>query len=122
MKIAAVVCNVALFLFTVVVLVTDGFSSEIAYNALAFLLLLMPLLTVAVVLRTGPGGAGAAVRLSWAALAGNLLLAASVVWAIVAQWPHSEEADVAAFSLLAAGTPVLSAVALSRQLQRPRPA
>ena len=56
MKIVAVICNVVLFAFTCMVLLTDGLPTQAAYIVFNVWLLLTPILSLAALVR---GGAGA---------------------------------------------------------------
>ncbi len=116
MKVAAVVCNVVLFLFTCMVLVTDGMAKDAIYVVFTFLLLLMPVVNVAVLLR----GAGAA-WLRPGAVIGNILLVASTVLAIVDQYPHPNEEGFVAYLVVLLLTPILSALVLLRGGRSGRP-
>jgi len=74
MKTLVILCNIVMFCFTCMVLVTDGMAKEAAYIVFALLLLLVPLLTVFVF----AGGGGASSRaLQRAALIGNVVLLAA---------------------------------------------
>ncbi len=112
MKTLTVLCNFALIAFTLFLLVTEGASEQAVYNVFAALLLLVPLLTVFAVSRSGEAPAGALQRIT---AGGNLVLLGLVVWAIVDQYPHPDEPGVVEFMLLAVLTPLLSAIALLRR-------
>jgi hypothetical protein len=117
MRIATVVFNVALFLFTVVVLVTDGLSNEVAYNLLALLLLAVPALTV-VVLGRRMRGASLDLYLRWSAVVCNVALAGFSYWSIASQYPHPKEDGIVAFMLLTMVTPILSALVVFESLKK----
>lgn len=110
MRVLAVVCNVVFFAFTCLVLVTDGVSREAPYIALTALMLLVPVATALVLVRSR--GAVAVERLAAVA---NLVLLAGIVAAMVDQYPHPDEEGFVTYAVLAAVTPVLSAVALLRR-------
>ncbi len=121
MRIAVVAFNVVLFLFTGVVLLTDGPSGDIAYNLLAALLLGVPVLTV---LSMGPrhdSHTRLDLNLRRATVAANVVLAVCAYWAISAQYPHPKEDGVVAYMLLVMVTPIVSALAAFESLRK-RPA
>ncbi len=138
MRALALACNVLLFAFTCLVIVTDGAPTQAPYVAFTLLMLLVPVFTVVAIVRRGagaawtrvpaagvPAGAAPADRpaapgaaLERAAAAVNLLLLACVVAAVAAQYPHPKEEGVVAFVVLALATPVVSAVALLRRRGR----
>ena len=113
MKIVALICNVVLFLFTCFVLITEGSSRQIAYIVLTLVLLLVPILNVVALSRSG---VAAVMRI--AAIICNIVLAGIICWAFVDQYPHPDEGSVIAnillivYMLLVALTPILSAVVL----------
>jgi len=136
MRTAAAVLNIILFIFTCFVLWTDGLSKETPYIVFTVLLLLVPIPTSAVLLRTRSPRAGqgthhvltpvsaVAGRL---ALVGNLVLIGFACWAIVAQYPHPKEegafaaASLTIFTLLVVLTPLLSVLALLRPMKVMQP-
>ncbi len=127
MRTLALACNVVLFAFTCLVIVTDGAPTQAPYVAFTLLMLLVPVFTVVAIVRRGAGaawtrvpaaGVPAGAALERAAAAVNLLLLACVVAAVAAQYPHPKEEGVVAFVTLALATPVVSAVALRRRRGR----
>ncbi len=113
MKTLAVLCSIASFLFTCMVLVTDGVSGEAAYAVFSVLLLLVPILTV---LALAGGGAEDVRRaLKPIAAASNIVLLGFIAWAVVDQYPHPREPGYVPYVVLATVTPVLSAFVLLRR-------
>ncbi len=143
MKTLVVLCNIVLFVFTCLVLVTDGPSDEMAYIIFTLLLLLIPILTVFAIVRRGsgtPGGPEGGVLSKAQARMGllsadrtplentagicNLVLLGFVCWALVDQYPHPAEEGLVAFVVVTLLTPLLSAVVLlthRRSSSRPGP-
>jgi len=105
MKTLTVLCNLVLFGFTCLVLVTDGTPTQAVYAFLGLLLLLVPIFTVAAILRSTR-------KPSWGlpGIIGNIVLLAFGCWAFVDQYPHPDEEGFVAYVVLMALTPVLSVV------------
>ncbi len=116
MKIVAVVLNVVMFLFTCMVLATDGMSARAIYVAFSLLLLAVPVVN-AVVLLGAAGGTG----IRRAAVVGNVVLVAAVVLAFVDQYPHPEEAGFVEYMIAVLLTPIVSVWALLRGGRGRRP-
>jgi hypothetical protein len=135
MKIVAVICNVVLFAFTCMVLLTDGLPTQAAYIVFTVWLLLTLIVNVVVISRIGAndgrlwlqmprttaseqGEAGgrrstsAFVRVAVALC--NVVLLGFTGWAFVDQYPHPEEDGFVAFIVLMVLTPILSLAALVR--------
>jgi hypothetical protein len=111
MTIVAVVCNVVLFLFTSFVLWTDGPPKGGGYTVLTVLLLLIPILSSAAILRPAAGP-----RANSAVAVGNVALLGFVIWAFVSAYPHHpEEAGVLPFALMGALTPILNLLVVLRR-------
>jgi hypothetical protein len=109
--IVAVLCNVVLFLFTCFVLLTEGPSKGGGYIVLTALLLLIPILSAAVILRTGPGPRAKAV-----VAIGNIALLGLVIWAIASAYPyHPEEAGVLPFAVMCVLIPILNLLVILRR-------
>jgi hypothetical protein len=121
MRTVSVVCNLVLFAFTALVLVTDGIPTELGYQLLSLMVLLVPLLTAIVVLRDGASLGPCRPRVIAATLAGNACMLASSCWALVAQYPHPEEEGVLLYTVVLLLTPILSAVVLLTILKRRAP-
>ena len=118
MKTLVILCNIVMFCFTCMVLVTDGMAKEAAYIVFTLLLLLIPLLTVFVF----AGGGGASSRaLQRAALIGNVVLLAAICWAFADQYPHPQEEGFVAYMVVIVLTPILSAVVLFLGIRRKAP-
>jgi len=135
MKIVAVICNVVLFAFTCMVLLTDGLPTQATYMAFTLWLLMTLILNVVVISRiragegrlwlqtpsTVAGGQGDADGSSPTSAFGrvvaaicNVVLLGFTGWAYVDQYPHPEEPGFTAFTVLMALTPILSLVVLLR--------
>ena len=114
MKYAAIACNVILFFFTCLVLLTDGPPQGGAYLILALLALLVPLFSSFVLLRSAGN-----IILRITAMIGNIALLGFSLWAIVSQWPHPEEEGVVAYMVLIVLAPLLSMAALFRAGRAP---
>jgi hypothetical protein len=135
MKILAVICNVVLFAFTCMVLLTDGLPTQATYMAFTLWLLMTLILNVVVISRirseegrlwlqtpsTVAGGQGGADGSSPTRAFGrvvaaicNVVLLGFTGWAYVDQYPHPEEPGFTAFNVLMVMTPILSLAALVR--------
>ncbi len=123
MRTLAVVCNVVLFGFSGMVVMTDGAPTEAPYIALTLTLLLVPAFTAVVLLHGGlrPAGAPAgSAGLERAAAIANAALLAGVGAALATQPPHPQEEGYAAFVALALATPIASEAALLWRRPRER--
>lgn len=140
MKLLAFICNVALFGFTCLVILTDGMSREAVYIVLTLLLLLVPVLNLVVIMRNrsimkGPVFQGKkktseeknsmlspfsiSPALKIAVVICNVVLLGFCVWAFMEQYPHPKEHGYIAYLLVVGLTPVLSSVAiLFRRIKR----
>lgn len=128
MKILTIVLNLALFLFTGFVLMTDGTSEESLYILFSFLLVIIPLLNVYLLLKTGIGhGANekAGVQkisigrgLYTGAMIGNLLLLGFAIRAMIDQYPHPQETGFIEYASLVLLSPILSMVMIWRNRTR----
>jgi hypothetical protein len=133
MKIIAIICNVVLFVFTGIVLVTDGTPTDTAYIIFTLLVLLIPIFNVVVLTRSGVDNgwldlqkktleeqrkiddlSSTTIVMKIGAFICNIVLFAFTWWAIVDQYPHSEEDGVIAYTLLIVLTPILSVAVLFR--------
>ncbi len=108
MKAVAVLCNVVLFLFTCLVLVTDGVPREMSYVVFSLVLLLIPAVTAFVLVR------GASRTVMVLAAVCNVVLLARICWAYVQEYPHPSEPGFVPYMIVAVATPILSVVALLR--------
>ncbi len=109
MRNASILVNVALSLFTLLVLVTDGMPDEARFIALSLLVLLLPAATAVVIRRSG------SVVVNWAAVAGNVILLAAVTWLVATQYPsHPKESGLLTYTILAFAAPVFSLIVLLR--------
>jgi len=112
MRPLAVVANVVLLLFTAMAIAGDGISAQPAYIAFTALMVLTPVATglaLAGGSRWWPRRRQVADR--GVAIA-NLILLVSLIVAFVDQYPHPNESGFVAFVVIAAATPLLSAVVL----------
>jgi hypothetical protein len=135
MKTLAVVCNIVLFTFTCIVLVTDGVPMQAAYIVFTLLSLLVPILSLVVISRSRVSGGWlgphvkrkplgekrktedrsfAGATLNSVAVVCNIVLFGFVCWALMDQYPHPEEEGVIPFAVLMVLTPVLSMVVIVR--------
>jgi hypothetical protein len=134
-KTLAVVCNIVLVAFTFLVLMTDGLSRETAYTIFALLLLSVPILSAAVVSRSGVSDgwlgspwkrkavreqgksesvSSAGTRMNYLAMISNIVLFGFVCWALVDQYPHPEEEGFVPYAVLTLLTPILNLVVIVR--------
>ena len=109
MNIVAAVLNVVWFLFTCMVLVTDGFPTEALYVFFTLLHLVTPPLTVVVLFRAR---AGTVIRT--VAVICNLALLGFLCWALLRQPPHPAEEGLTAYVVISALTLILSVLAILR--------
>lgn len=116
---AAVVFDVVLVAFTCLVLATDGASREVPYIVFAFLLLAVPTLSAALLVRRGLNRSDRASdtspamrRASQIAVLCNVWLSATACWALYDQYPHPDEQGFVAYVTVVLLTPILSIVAL----------
>lgn len=107
MRTIAVLCNMALFAFTALILVVDGLPAGVPFLALMLLALLVPLGSSLVLMRSSRGAVAVAVM-----AIGNLALLFLAVWAIAGRFPRLEEKGTVAYALLLVLTPLLSLIAL----------
>ncbi|GEM_PF-5154873 len=113
MKTIAVLFSLALFAFTVLVLIVDGPPAGIPFLALMLLALLVPPGSLIVLMRSSRR------TVARSALAiGNLALLVLAVWAIAGRFPRLEEKGTVAYALLLVLTPLLSLAALLRDRYR----
>jgi hypothetical protein len=108
-KTLTVLCNIVLLGFTGLVLVTDGLPKEVPYIVFTMLLLLGPVFTVFVIVRSRTGDGTALWR---AAATCNVILLGFIGWAIVDQYPHPDEEGFIEYVVLVVFTPLLNAAVL----------
>jgi hypothetical protein len=113
MKILAIICNIILFGFTCLVIVTDGPAQGAGYVVFSFLLLLVPIISAVVLFRFSMSR-----MMKSVAVVCNIVLLGFAAWAIVSQYPHPEEEGVVAYTVLVVLTPILSIAALLRSRVR----
>jgi len=118
---AAIVCNVVLLATTGVIIVTEGVPRDTHYLVLTLLMLLVPILSAAVLVRermapqgpsTDDDGTSSTTLAHRAAVLCNLILFGASCWAVIAQYPYPEGNSVIPFAVMAVCTPVLSLIAL----------
>ena len=135
MRIVAVICNIVLFAFTCLVLVTDGPPKGASYIVFTLWLLLTLILSSVVISRSGARDSWLGLQMKRKALEEqekavdlsststvmrvvaiicNIILLGFTCWAFVDQYPHPEEDGVIAFAVLMVLTPILSLVVLFR--------
>lgn len=107
MKIVAVLCNIILFGFTCLVLVTDGRPEGAGYSIFALWMLLTLVLSAAVISHPS---AGPLMRIVTILL--NIVLLGFIFWALMAQPAHPKEEGFVAYVILLVLTPILSFAAL----------
>ena len=118
MKIVAVICNIVLWGFFCMVMLTDGLpqGADILLSLVPFL---MPILNV-LVIRLLPSPSRI---LKVVALVGNIVWLGLAGWLIMERYPsHPEEEGLTAYVVLMALTPLLSAVAIYLNLRALKPA
>jgi hypothetical protein len=134
MKLLIVILNVILFLFTCLVLVTDGISKETFYIVLTLLLLLVPVFNMVVIMRNGANKGWLDYNLKKKALEKhmktneltskipvmnilaiicNIVLLGVSCWAIMNQYPHPKEGGLLLYIVILILTPILSSVAFA---------
>jgi hypothetical protein len=107
MKTLAILCNMALFAFTALVLAVDGPPAGAPFVVLMLLALLVPLCSSIVLMRSS-GGAIARMAM----VIGSLALLVLAAWAIAGRFPRLQEKGTVAYALLLVLTPLLGLVAL----------
>jgi hypothetical protein len=116
MKTLTVVCSLAVFALSCLIVVTEGIPAKASYALFTLLIIVVPLFTAFVVVRPrfrGEQRARIAVFPRIAAW-GNVVLLGFVGWALVTQYPYPEGVGVIPFGVLALLTPVLSLAVLRR--------
>ena len=135
MKISAIICNIILFLFTCLVLVTDGPPTKTIYLVLTLWTFLTLILNTFIISRIGVGNRWLGLNKKEKVLEGskqteepcytntiiriagiicNIVFLVFHCWAFVDQYPHPDEDGFIAFVVLIALTPILSLVVLIR--------
>jgi hypothetical protein len=135
MKITAIICNIVLFLFICLVLVTDGLPKGAVYIIFTLWSLMKPIFSSLVISRIGASDGrlgfhmkkkrleeqesmgdrpskSAVMRI--AAIVCNIIFLGHFCWAFVDQYPHPKEDGFVAFMVLMTLAPILSMVALYR--------
>ncbi len=112
--IAAVLANVLLLLLTCVLLWAEGPSKGSGYVTLTVLMVAVPVLSAATILRGGPSN-WLRSRVKAAAAGANVVLLGFLFWAIVAGYPYPEGNSVLAFAAICVLAPILSLAVLLRR-------
>ena len=105
----AAALNLVWFLFTCLVLVTDGFPKEAVYVLFTLLHLSTPPLTGVVLFRSSLSPI-----MRFAAIICNLALLGFLCWSLLGQPPHPTEEGFVAFVVISVVTPILSVLAILR--------
>jgi len=117
----AVVCSIAIFAITSVIVATEGVPGKTLFLVFTWLALLVPVMTVAVFWagavtrhRQKPRRASSSLESlpRLVAVLCNLVLAGFSCWALVSQYPYAEGNSVIPLGLLMVFTPIVSVVAL----------
>ncbi len=120
MRSVAILFNLALSVFTLLVLITDGLPREAHFIAFSVLLLVVPVLTAVVIQRFGGPRQAHGPYLAWSTALCNAALLAASSWAVVTLYPsHPPESGLLPFTFLALSVPLVSLFVLSRYLRRP---
>ena len=121
MRTAAIVGNVVVFVAIGLILLTEGVPRDAWYLVFTFLVLLVPLLSAVVLVRSRVAPQPPSTdtdRLSTITLANraavlcNLVLFGALCWEIVAQYPYPEGNGLIPFAVLTVCAPILSLMAL----------
>jgi hypothetical protein len=133
MKIAVIILNIVLVLFTLMVSLTDGTPTQTSYIIFSIFLFLVPLLNVVVIYRLGMryGWLGFKAKqtafngqdnvnrissndsiLKIAPIICNVILLGFTIWALIDQYPHPSEPGLVEYELVVLFTPILSAVVI----------
>lgn len=107
MKIAAVICNIILFGFICLVLVSEGPSKEAIYTVFTIWWLLTLIISAVVISRSG-----ASRIIRDVAIICNIVFLGFIGWALVDQYPHPNEPGFIPFVILMVLTPILNLVVL----------
>lgn len=133
MRLVALICNILLFGFMCLVLITDGFPREIVYIVFTLLTPLILILNALVIFRSGMshGWLGFQMKkrtleelmkidqlfstnavIKIITIISNFILLGVSCWAFVSQYPHPKEEGFIVFTLLVFLTPVISIYAV----------
>jgi hypothetical protein len=134
MKILAIICNIILFGFICLVLVTDGLSGDIIYIVLNLWWMLTLIFNIVVLFRSGANDGWLNLQIKRKSMEGqkkngelsltssvlrivaiicNIIFIGFACWAFIDQYPHPKEYGLIAFAVLMILTPILSLVAFS---------
>lgn len=139
MKFTATVCNIALFGFTCLVLLSDGISRDATYMVLTLLLLMVPVLSLFMIVpgKEGNGWFSFIMKrtiredqgkidilssfntiMKIAVVISNGILFGFSCWTLVSQYPHPEEEGLLLYTILVLLTPVLSVLAIFQTIEK----
>ena len=119
MKIVAIIFNLAMFLFTCLVLATDGMPKQASYVVFSLWVQLTRIFSPVAISLVGPGAGWigsmkAKDLLILGAIVLNVVSLGYVCWAFVDQYPHPDEEGFIEFAVMMVVTPILSLVVLLR--------
>jgi len=133
MKIAALICNIALLGFIALVLLSEGLPRATVYVVFSLLTVVIPILNMVVIsmIRAKNGRlvvrakekapedqgkigerSSSGIVLKLVTIISNIALLVFACWAIIDQYPHPEEPGVIEMAVLMILTPILSAVVI----------
>jgi amino acid transporter len=133
MKIAAIICNIVLFIFTCFVLITDGPAGEASYIVFTLLLLLVPIMNIVLMLRSRINNSWSTFNMRskvpeeqgkvdappsiypFMKIIGvilNIVLTGFICWAIIDQYPHPKDPGFLIYMLLVIFTPIISLITI----------
>jgi len=119
MRIIAIVLNVIMVLFTLMVFVTDGLATKPLYLLFSILLVLVPVINIVVFAgrrKPSPAGEAApALRARNPVIIANLVLVAAVIWVLIQQGPHPQEPGYVEYVILLFLAPIFSLLTILRQ-------
>ena len=120
MKILAAICNIVLFVFTCLVLASEGPPRGAAYVVLAVWLFLTLILSSVVIFRAGASGSSKSPLMRTVAIICNIVLLGFICWALADGYPHPQEEGFIPYVVLTVLAPALNLVALSSNGARER--
>jgi uncharacterized membrane protein len=114
MKIAAIICNIVLFVFHCFVLLTDGFPREAGYIVFTLWSFFTMILSAVLIWRMRTNSSSPGQKMRIVAIICNIIFLGFVCWALVDQYPHPKEGGLIAMVVLMFLTPILNVVVLLR--------
>lgn len=133
MNLVTFISNIILFVFTCLVLLTDGISKEPAYIILTLLMLLVPILNVVVNIHNSKNNGwlnfliirktieekrnidkifSKSAIMKILTITGNVVLFGFMIWAFVSTYPHPKEDGFIPYVVISFLTPVLNLVTI----------